>query len=400
MSPEQVLQWIQDTYGVTLNDQQIQMLAGAIGFDGSNWSPEMATRAMQVVDEQAQANNIPRVTASGASSSSAGTTSPTASATGTTTSPAAGTTSSPSPTSPPVDEQGRAAFQQWFRQTFGREARPEELQNYAQAVRYNGQRIEGTLLKQLQDVAILDQKSKGWLPVAPTQFNWTPFEYQAFQYGEQAPSYQAPEAFQFNEAPPEYQAPEAFRYQEFTPPTMADITRDPAYQRRLEQGQRALETSAAAKGLLRTGATLKNLQEFGQNLASEEYQNAYGRRMGEYQTGQQQAKSAYDADVARRQDVFNAQQQGYQNRMGMARTRYESDAQRRAAQFAGDTQAWQNRFNQAQAQYATNRQSAETDFNARRQQDLLQWQRDYDVWRYLNDDAYRRAQIASTASQV
>jgi hypothetical protein len=116
--------------------------------------------------------------------------------------------------------------------------------------------------------------------------------------------------------------------------------------------------------------------------------------------GQQQARAAYDADVQRRQDAFNARQQNFQNRMGIARTRYEADTDRARSGFSAATQSWQNRFNQAQSNYATNRQSAETAFNARRQQELLQWQRDYDVWRYLNDDAYRRAQIASTASQV
>jgi hypothetical protein len=522
MTPEQVLQWIQDTYGVRLNDEQIGMLASAIGFNGSNWSPQMANEAMRVVDEQAAANNIPRVatTTSGGGAGMAATTTTTPPLTGgpdpmtgaTTSATEMPRTGGPDPytasafdmdaartavvnaiqaqygvtlspaqlqavweaisangvtsteqavnsamtwlsnptnqqtilgiggggtssggsggesgvgagggsgvgagggsaggssggggtpaTTPPIDAEGQAVFAAWFRQTFGREARPEELQSYAQAVRYTGGRIEGLLLKRLQDVAILDQKSKGWLPVNPGQFQWTPFEYQAFNFAEQAPTYEAPGAFQFNEAPPEYEAPEAFRYREFTPPTLADITRDPAYQRRLEQGQRALETSAAARGTLRTGATLRGLAEYGQNLASEEYQNAYQRQRGEYEMGQQQARAAYDADVQRRQDAFNARQQNFQNRMGIARTRYEADTDRARSGFSAATQSWQNRFNQAQSNYATNRQSAETAFNARRQQELLQWQRDYDVWRYLNDDAYRRAQIASTASQV
>lgn len=74
--------------------------------------------------------------------------------------------------------------------------------------------------------------------------------------------------------------PDAMR---FTAPTMADVEHDPGYQFRLQQGQKALERSAAARGTLLTGGTLKSLTDFGQGLASQEYQNVYNRRLGESQ---------------------------------------------------------------------------------------------------------------------
>lgn len=52
---------------------------------------------------------------------------------------------------------------------------------------------------------------------------------------------------------------------------------DPGYQFRLKQGQGALESSAAARGGLNSGATMKALQRYGQDFASNEYQNAYNR---------------------------------------------------------------------------------------------------------------------------
>jgi hypothetical protein len=52
---------------------------------------------------------------------------------------------------------------------------------------------------------------------------------------------------------------------------------DPGYQFRLEQGQKALERSAAARGGLQSGGTLKALTNYSQGAASEEYQNAYNR---------------------------------------------------------------------------------------------------------------------------
>ena len=46
---------------------------------------------------------------------------------------------------------------------------------------------------------------------------------------------------------------------------------------RLNEGQKALERSAAAKGGLYSGSTLKALSRYGQDYASNEYQNAYNR---------------------------------------------------------------------------------------------------------------------------
>jgi hypothetical protein len=59
--------------------------------------------------------------------------------------------------------------------------------------------------------------------------------------------------------------------------TGQDIYNDPSYQFRLQQGQDAIQSSAAAKGGLLSGATLKALQDFGQQSASQEYGNAYNR---------------------------------------------------------------------------------------------------------------------------
>jgi hypothetical protein len=62
--------------------------------------------------------------------------------------------------------------------------------------------------------------------------------------------------------------------------TMADYTADPGYGFRMSEGMKALERSAAARGGLLSGATLKGTQRFGQDLASQEYMNAFNR----YQT--------------------------------------------------------------------------------------------------------------------
>ena len=56
---------------------------------------------------------------------------------------------------------------------------------------------------------------------------------------------------------------------------------DPGYAFRMAEGMKALERSAAARGGLLSGATLRGTQRFGQDLASQEYQNAFNRYQAE-----------------------------------------------------------------------------------------------------------------------
>lgn len=66
-------------------------------------------------------------------------------------------------------------------------------------------------------------------------------------------------------------------YQKFG---MGQFQADPGYAFRLSEGQKALDRQAAARGGLMSGAALKGAQRFGQEMGSQEYQNAFNR----YQT--------------------------------------------------------------------------------------------------------------------
>ena len=57
----------------------------------------------------------------------------------------------------------------------------------------------------------------------------------------------------------------------------ADFEADPGYAFRQAEGMRALERSAAARGGLLSGNMMRGIQRFGQDLASQEYQNAFNR---------------------------------------------------------------------------------------------------------------------------
>jgi len=56
---------------------------------------------------------------------------------------------------------------------------------------------------------------------------------------------------------------------------------DPGYAFRMAEGMKALERSAAARGGLLSGATLRGTQRFGQDLASQEFTNAFNRYQAE-----------------------------------------------------------------------------------------------------------------------
>jgi uncharacterized protein YciI len=85
---------------------------------------------------------------------------------------------------------------------------------------------------------------------------------------------------------------------------MKQFQADPGYNFRMAEGLKGLERSAAARGLLQSGGTLKGIQQYGQNLASSEYENAFSRYLSQrearmdpyrYLTGVGQAAAAGQA---------------------------------------------------------------------------------------------------------
>lgn len=71
--------------------------------------------------------------------------------------------------------------------------------------------------------------------------------------------------------------------QQYQPFGMQQFQQDPGYAFRMSEGMKELERSAARRGGLLSGATLKGIQRFGQDLASQEYQNAFNRYQAERQ---------------------------------------------------------------------------------------------------------------------
>lgn len=68
------------------------------------------------------------------------------------------------------------------------------------------------------------------------------------------------------------------------PFAMSDYQADPGYGFRMSEGMKALDRSAASRGNLLSGSTLKSAERFGQDMASQEYNNAYNRYVGNQAT--------------------------------------------------------------------------------------------------------------------
>lgn len=119
-----------------------------------------------------------------------------------------------------------------------------------------------------------------------------------------------------------------------------DITTDPGYQFQLEQGQRAIDASAAARGNLMSGRTLRELTGFGQGLASQEYANRFNRLASLAGVGQ--ASASQSASLG----------QNFANQGGEA---IYNAGQARASGYLGQANAWSNAINQGTQLYGYGR---------------------------------------------
>jgi len=95
---------------------------------------------------------------------------------------------------------------------------------------------------------------------------------------------------------------------------MSDFEADPGYAFRMKEGLKGLDQQAAARGGLISGNALRGAQQYGQDLGSQEYQNAYNR----YQTNR--------ANVLNPLQSLLGQGQSSANTLGSAGQTYASNA--------------------------------------------------------------------------
>jgi hypothetical protein len=88
-------------------------------------------------------------------------------------------------------------------------------------------------------------------------------------------------------------------------PSQVDVTQDPGYKFRMEQGIEALDKSAASRGRLLSGAQQKGLTEYGQGMGSQEYANAYARYSDKYNKDVARQASEYASEADRKARQYN-----------------------------------------------------------------------------------------------
>jgi len=96
-----------------------------------------------------------------------------------------------------------------------------------------------------------------------------------------------------------------------------DVTQDPGYAFRMQQGVRALDSSAANRGNLFSGAQQKALAQYGQDLGSQEFQNAYGRQYGAFQDAEQARQAQFNAEQDRNMQLDQFRMGQLQDLAGM-----------------------------------------------------------------------------------
>lgn len=79
--------------------------------------------------------------------------------------------------------------------------------------------------------------------------------------------------------------------------SMAQFQASPGYAYQVSEGQKAVDSGAAAKGMLRSGATLKAETTLGQNLANQDFAAYTGRLNTLAQTGYKAASGQSDTDT-------------------------------------------------------------------------------------------------------
>jgi hypothetical protein len=141
--------------------------------------------------------------------------------------------------------------------------------------------------------------------------------------------------------------------------SMADYQADPGYAFRLGEGMKGLNATAAARGGLISGNALRAATQYGQEMGSQEYQNAYNR----YQTNRSNQLNPLQSLMGASQTATNAMGQAGQNYANQAGEAYMGAGNARASGYVGSANAWSNAL--GGANNALNQYNAQQAYNAR-----------------------------------
>ena len=132
--------------------------------------------------------------------------------------------------------------------------------------------------------------------------------------------------------------------------SMSDFQADPGYAFRMSEGLKALDRTAASRGGMLSGAALKGAERYGQDLGSQEYQNAFNR----YQTNRSNLLNPLQSLAGQGQTTANTLGQASQNYATNAGNAYMNAGNAAASGYVGSANAWSGALGNAYNQYQQN----------------------------------------------
>lgn len=187
-------------------------------------------------------------------------------------------------------------------------------------------------------------------------------------------------------APPEFSYPELeagqpftydpFTYESYQMPGEKEIASEPGFDFALKQAQKAYENSKAYLGTYKTGATIKGLADYTNKMAFQNADRVISRSAENYDRNR---NNAFGSWAANRDNAFGSWQANRNDRFN----------------------TWQANRNNAADNYATNYGISRDVFDRNYAGDLAEYNsrargvelnaaRDWDMFTYEGDDAYRR----------
>jgi hypothetical protein len=98
---------------------------------------------------------------------------------------------------------------------------------------------------------------------------------------------------------------QTFSYGDFTAPTGAEAAATPGYQFTLDQGLKAAQNSASARGLGSSGAAIKGAEKYATGLADSTYGDTYNRSLSAYTTNRNNALGNFTTNYGVASDNAN-----------------------------------------------------------------------------------------------
>ena len=132
--------------------------------------------------------------------------------------------------------------------------------------------------------------------------------------------------------------------------SMADFEQDPGYEFRRTEGLKGVEGGAAARGGLLSGGALKAIQKYGQDLASQEYGNAFNRFTGQQTNKYNRLAGVVNTGQGATNQVTNAAG-NLGSQMG---SNIIGAGNAQAAGIVGGANAWNNAIGQGINSYQSN----------------------------------------------